>query len=117
MRRPTVAMAALAAVALGPSEALAMLDCQKIKADGYMFNLGELKGPHSVVTSWYDSGSDTYHNTTYTVDICNPLKKSDKGKECPKGTRGTLFCEQISARESTSKLTLHLHLQCAASAG
>lgn len=103
MRRPTVAMAALAAVALGPSETLAMLDCNKIKADGYMFNFGELKGPHSVVTSSYESGSGTYHNTTYTVDICNPLKKSDKGKECPNGTRGTFLRIHIHPWRTSEK--------------
>lgn len=67
-----------------------MLHCENILINGYKFNLEKLKGPHSVVTSKYDSVTHTYHNTTYTLDVCGPLKKSGNSKskeECPNGTR------------------------------
>ncbi|KHN98336.1 autophagy-related protein 27 [Metarhizium album ARSEF 1941] len=69
---------------------MAMLHCENILINGYKFNLEKLKGPHSVVTSKYDSTTHTHHNTTYTLDVCQPLKKSGKSKskeECPNGTR------------------------------
>lgn len=79
---------------------MAMLHCDNILINGYKFNLDKLKGPHSVVTSKYDSMTHTYHNTTYTLDVCQPLKKSDKSKseeQCPNGTRGMLgLCLGIS---------------------
>ncbi len=76
------------AALLGAAPGYAMLDCNKIVADGHTFNLEKLSGPHSVVTSKYSSLSDTYHNTTYTLDVCKPLKKKGKEKSCPNGTRG-----------------------------
>ncbi|KAG6005935.1 type II membrane protein [Claviceps maximensis] len=75
---------------LAPLSSLAMLHCENILINGFKFNLERLKGPHSVVTSKYDSMTHTYHNTTYTLDVCGPLKKSGKSKskeECPNGTR------------------------------
>lgn len=96
MHPPSV-WAVLLPVILAPLPSLAMLHCENILIDGYKFNLEKLKGPHSVVTSKYDSMTHTYHNTTYTLDVCGPLKKSGKSKskeECPNGTRGmsNLFC-------------------------
>ncbi|KAK2596730.1 type II membrane protein [Conoideocrella luteorostrata] len=67
-----------------------MLHCENILIDGYKYNLDKLKGPHSVVTSTYESSAQTFKNTTYTLDICGPLKKSGKNKskdECPNGSR------------------------------
>lgn len=78
---------------LGASSASAMLDCKKIVIDEHKFDLGKLGGPHSVVTSKWEDLAQTHWNTTYTVDICQPLKKSGKskkGEECPNGTRGRL---------------------------
>ncbi|KAG6034017.1 hypothetical protein E4U41_006712, partial [Claviceps citrina] len=89
MHPPSVS-AVLLPVLLAPLPTLAMLHCENLLIDGYKFNLEKLKGPHSVVTSKYDSMTHTYHNTTYTLDICGPLKKSGKSKskeECPNGTR------------------------------
>ncbi|KAK3186608.1 type II membrane protein [Lecanicillium sp. MT-2017a] len=77
----------LLAALLGAVPSYAMLDCKKIVADGHTFNLEKLSGPHSVVTSKYSSLSDAYHNTTYTLDVCQPLKKKGKDKSCPNGTR------------------------------
>lgn len=66
-----------------------MLDCKHILVDDVSFNLGELAGPHSVVTSrWHPP---TYTNTSYTVDICAPLKRKGDVKneeQCPSFTRG-----------------------------
>ncbi|KZZ98281.1 autophagy-related protein 27 [Moelleriella libera RCEF 2490] len=62
-----------------------MLHCENILIHGYKFNLEKLKGPHSVTTTEYDAV-----NTTYTLDICAPLKKNDKSKakeQCPNGSR------------------------------
>ncbi|KAG9256254.1 autophagy-related protein 27 [Emericellopsis atlantica] len=67
-----------------------MLRCENVRIDGHSFDLSELGGPHSVVTSRWESLAETHFNTTYTVDICQPLKKSGKskkGEECPNGTR------------------------------
>lgn len=69
-----------------------MLDCKKIVIEGQKFDLSKLGGPHSVVTSKWEDLAQTHFNTTYTVDVCQPLKKSGKskkGEECPNGTRGT----------------------------
>lgn len=78
-------------VALGPLRSSAMLRCDNVRVDGHSFDLSQLGGPHSVVTSRYESIPDAHHNVTYTLDICKPLKKSGKAKnteECPNGTRG-----------------------------
>lgn len=87
---------------MAPSQVSATLDCKKIRADGYTFDLSKLDGPHSVVTSKYNYAADTHINTTYTVDICKPLKKSGKKapkEECPNGTRGE--CELVSVATAT----------------
>ncbi|PKS06774.1 hypothetical protein jhhlp_006848 [Lomentospora prolificans] len=68
--------------------AAAMLHCDNVRVDGYSFDLTKLGGPHSVVTTLREPPS--YSNTTYTVDICKPLKKSGdapKEEQCPNGTR------------------------------
>ncbi|KAI0192203.1 autophagy-related protein 27 [Xylaria flabelliformis] len=73
---------------LAPLPAAAMFNCEKVVSDGQQFNLKALGGPHSVVTSQIDG--DRMHNTTYTVDICAPLKKKSGGSksdQCPNGTR------------------------------
>ncbi|KAI3327852.1 autophagy-related protein 27 [Xylariaceae sp. AK1471] len=85
---PNADAALLLSLLLAPLPATAMLDCKRIVADDQKFDLGNLGGPHSVVTSWVDGAS--MHNTTYTVDICRALKKkgdAKKGEECPNYTR------------------------------
>lgn len=70
--------------------AAASLQCDNIVADGHRFNFDKLKGPHSVVTSEFTP--PTYKNTTYTIDLCGPLKRKGdvpKGEECPNGTWST----------------------------
>lgn len=90
---PPPQLSALAlSVLLAPLPAWAMLDCKNIRVDGHSFDLSKLDGPHSVVTTSYDSSADTHRNTTYTLDVCKPLEKStDKEKqkaECVNNTRG-----------------------------
>ncbi|KAI0438529.1 autophagy-related protein 27 [Xylaria telfairii] len=73
---------------LAPLPAATMFNCDQVVSDGQQFNLKALGGPHSVVTSLVNS--DRMHNTTYTVDICAPLKKKSSAKkanQCPNGTR------------------------------
>lgn len=90
MHRPQ--LAALLPLLLAPiASAAGSLSCENVRAGGVSFDLSKLGGPHSVVTSKWESISETHKNTTYTVDICKPLKKSGKAKkneECPNGTRG-----------------------------
>ncbi len=72
-----------------PLRASAMLRCDHIQADGQKFDLSKLKGPHSVVT--IEKTPDITWNSTYTLDLCGPLKRKGdvkKGDECPNGTWG-----------------------------
>jgi autophagy-related protein 27 len=73
--------------------AAAMLDCHNIQANGIKFDFSKLAGPHSVITT--QETPPTFRNTTYTIDLCNPLKRSGdvkKGDECPNGTWGESSC-------------------------
>lgn len=71
--------------------ATAMLQCDKILVDRQKFNFKDLGGPHSVVTTqaleeWQPF---EFRNTTYTLDLCAPLKKDGPSHEsCPNGARG-----------------------------
>lgn len=71
--------------------AAAMLRCEHIQVDGQKFNFKDLGGPHSVVT-WQDHLPPyDFVNTTYTIDLCAPLKKDGPASEsCPNGARGQL---------------------------
>ncbi|KAJ2895098.1 autophagy-related protein 27 [Zalerion maritima] len=63
-------------------------DCSKIRADKHTFDLSGLRGPHSVSTTKFHP--PRWYNTTYTIDICAPLKhagKSRDGEACPQNTR------------------------------
>ncbi|CAH0002013.1 unnamed protein product, partial [Clonostachys byssicola] len=77
-------------LAVSPASSTNILHCDNLVVDKHKFDLSALTGPHSVVTSRYNSIADNYHNTTYTLDICRPLKKTGsgkKGEECPNGTQ------------------------------
>ncbi|KAK4187612.1 autophagy-related protein 27 [Podospora australis] len=68
--------------------AAAVFDCEKLVVDEHTYNFHDLRGPHSVVTHEY--APPTYHNTTYTLDLCSPLKRKGdvpKLERCPDGTR------------------------------
>jgi hypothetical protein len=87
---PNADAALLLSLLLAPLPAAAMLRCNHIVSNGQQFNLEKLHGPHSVVTS-HQIDDTTMRNTTYTVDICRPLKKKGgpkKSEQCPNGTRG-----------------------------
>ncbi|KAH0523202.1 hypothetical protein TsFJ059_008245 [Trichoderma semiorbis] len=90
MQPPRSSALLLSLLLAAPVHAATMLSCNKILVDGHNFDLSPLGGPHSVVTSRFESSTGAHSNTTYTVDICQPLKKSGKAKskeECPNGTR------------------------------
>lgn len=76
----------------------ASFNCEKLRVDGHTFNLGALGGPHSVVTSRWEPSTEAHFNTTYTLDICKPLKKSGKAKkteECPNGTHACAITHML----------------------
>lgn len=77
---------------LAPLPTEAMFRCNQIVADKQKFDLSALGGPHSVVVSHVIG--DAAHNTTYTVDICRPLKKKGdvkKDEQCTNGAQGMLL--------------------------
>lgn len=64
------------------------LDCSHIRVDEQSFNLKKLGGPKTVHRIRWEKPS--IENTTFTVDICAPLKKpkgAEKDTECDPGTR------------------------------
>jgi hypothetical protein len=66
------------------------IDCENIRVDGKKFDLSKLAGRHSV--SVHDtSRPPAEYNTTWTVNLCAPLKKLEGIRDqdqCPAGTRG-----------------------------
>jgi hypothetical protein len=65
------------------------LKCSKIVTDGKEWDLSKLGGPRSVMDSYETPPS--WHNTTYTIDICESLKRSGdvpKRYKCLGDTRG-----------------------------
>jgi hypothetical protein len=67
-------------------------DCNHIRKDNVKFDFSSLSGPRSVMYS-DPSKSAAYLNTTYTIDICRPLKRANgvpEDQQCPSGTRSTL---------------------------
>lgn len=85
MIRPhLVTVSALVALAQAVS-----FDCSRVVTDGVSFDLSKLTGPHSV--SWIEEQPPSVSNTTFTIDICQPLRKdsslNDK-EQCETGTRG-----------------------------
>ncbi|KAI1374766.1 autophagy-related protein 27 [Hypoxylon crocopeplum] len=80
--------ALLLSLFLAPLPTAAMFRCNDIVADKQRFDLSALGGPHSVVMT--HMVGEKSHNTTYTVDICRPLKKqgdAKKEEQCPNGSR------------------------------
>jgi hypothetical protein len=63
--------------------------CDKLEVGQHKYNFHALAGPHTVVTHEY--ARPTFHNTTYTLDLCAPLQRKGevpKEEACPEGTRG-----------------------------
>ncbi|KAL8860731.1 MAG: hypothetical protein Q9178_002761 [Gyalolechia marmorata] len=66
------------------------IDCSNVRDDKQSFDISALGKPISVMTSEDHSPSPTMTNTTFTIDICNRLKKAKgipKEEDCPNGTR------------------------------
>ena len=64
--------------------------CDNIRVDGKKFDFSKLGGRQSV---WVHDTSKppAEYNTTWTIDLCQPLKKIDGVRnqdQCPSGTRG-----------------------------
>ncbi|KAL8943220.1 MAG: hypothetical protein Q9216_001208 [Gyalolechia sp. 2 TL-2023] len=66
------------------------LDCKDIRDNKQSFDVSALGNPISVMHSQDHSPSPTRTNTTFTVDICKPLKRG-KGipseEDCPMGSQ------------------------------
>lgn len=63
-------------------------DCDHVRVDEQSFDLHRLGGPKTV--HWTRRTPPTIANTTFTIDVCNTLKRSSgvpKTEECPGGTR------------------------------
>lgn len=111
--RRSAGAAVLLSCLLAP--AAAMLDCRRIVADGHEFDLSKLEGAHSVIISERVDGR--LHNTTFTTDICRPLKRKGDVKpedQCPLGTRGEHTCPDHGTLPSDAA-NASIPLQCAPS--
>ena len=76
---------------LSPIFALAItLDCTHMRDSNHGWDLSPLSGPKSVQYSQTLS-DPTMTNTTFTIDICKPLKKKKgvpSAEDCENGSRG-----------------------------
>ncbi|KAL9100830.1 MAG: hypothetical protein Q9163_003841 [Psora crenata] len=64
------------------------LDCSDIRLDRKYFNLEPLDDPHSLYRVSEEDGTLT--NTTFTINVCRPLKKTKgvpKEEDCPNNSR------------------------------
>ncbi|KAL8759326.1 MAG: hypothetical protein Q9199_000857 [Rusavskia elegans] len=95
-------------------------DCSSIRDDKQSFDISALGNPISVMTSEDHSPSPTMTNTTFTIDICKPLKKAKgipKEEDCPNGTMVCAIRRLINTFENSTsfedaipiagKFTLH----------
>lgn len=88
------------------------LECNHVRVDGKKFDLSPLGGPHSILVQDTEPHPAKY-NTTWTIDVCQALKKpkSIKGTPdedwCPNYTRGKLNRNRDEGKSVTSILTLY----------
>lgn len=85
---PSTAASPLLLLLLAVCSHAISLDCSNVRDGGVSFNLKSLGGPHSVYR--IEDHTDTYKNTTFTIDICRPLvreKGIPKKESCPNGAR------------------------------
>lgn len=61
------------------------IDCNQIRVEGNSWNLSPLSGVHSVFN--VEDHPPVKKNTTFTFDLCQPLKESD----CNAGTYGVIY--------------------------
>lgn len=88
MLPPTLSSYLTVLLALPAATIAATLDCEKIRIDKQDFNLAAIGGPKTV--HWQEYDPPSIANTTFTIDICNKLKRNeevDKLKQCPMGTQ------------------------------
>jgi hypothetical protein len=72
--------------------------CGEIRVDKISFDLSSLGGPHSVKHT-FDLGDKKERNSTYTIDLCQPLKKKKNqndtdGTDCPNSSRSESRCQE-----------------------
>ncbi|KAL1302726.1 hypothetical protein AAFC00_003080 [Neodothiora populina] len=96
------------------------LDCKHIRVDGQSFDLSELGGPRSV--SLIEETPPSLTNTTFTVDICNPLQRTKgvpKADECAGGTRvcGIEYDYNLADNSSTIRKVIPIAGEYASSNG
>ncbi|KAI0102440.1 autophagy-related protein 27 [Nemania sp. FL0031] len=104
-RIPYADTAVVLSLLLSPLPTAAMFHCDNIVSDGQQFNLKALGGPHSVVTSKVDGSR--MHNTTYTLDICQNLKKKGDAKnedQCPNYSRVCAITRLINTEHKTDEI-------------
>ena len=89
MKTPTLSLI-YALLPLAHLAASVSIDCDHIRVDGKKFDLSKLAGRHAI--SIHDtSRPPAEYNTTWTVNLCAPLKKINGIRDqdqCPAGTRG-----------------------------
>lgn len=64
-------------------------DCTHVRVDGHKYDFSALGGPRTVMTR--KNTPPTLRNTTYTIDLCRPIKKDPdipKVDQCHAGARG-----------------------------
>jgi hypothetical protein len=78
---------------LAQLSAAASIDCEHIRIGGKKFDVSNLAGRHNV-TVHDTSRPPAEYNTTWSLDLCAPLKKIDgvpDANQCPFGTRGRVI--------------------------
>ncbi|KAL8996948.1 MAG: hypothetical protein Q9169_003654 [Polycauliona sp. 2 TL-2023] len=81
------------------------VDCSNIRDDKQSFDISALGNPISVMTYEDHSPSPTKTNTTFTIDICKPLKKAKgipKEEDCPNGTRVCAIQRLVNTFENST---------------
>ena len=67
------------------------IDCSHVRVDGVDFDFSPLDAPHAIWT--IEDHPPSYTNTTFTVNICRPLKKTKgvpKDEDCNNNARGEI---------------------------
>jgi Autophagy-related protein 27 len=82
------------------ASAISGIDCKiKIPIGKERFDFSKLDSPHTVY-SIDESSPPAVYNTTWTVNICRPLKveKSNEKDQCPHGTNSELGVKHSGRR-------------------
>ncbi|KAK3063454.1 type II membrane protein, partial [Teratosphaeriaceae sp. CCFEE 6253] len=82
------------------------LDCTHIRVDKKDFDLSALGGPKTIHSQRWLPPSIA--NTTFTIDLCNPLKKIkgvDPKEQCPGGTRVCAVEERFNSVDGVREVT------------